>query len=478
MHKIILLILAQTITCFYEEIENIQTLSTSLTVSKSKLDPEKYYWFEIEDEIWITYFENKPISHNTPFLLFFVVPNAKNEGWPYPEKYSLLLSTFDHFHETSAFISLLPKKQNKNHYRFSITLSRKTVEVEFDLEESSILLSENSVLEELTNYKSYLEHVKFGTKYWNRFYKAEDEFYGLFLETYYVTYLHRIGGACNLRVAGLNLTSLVLLKTELVKGKAILVESSSFSPAVHLQRNVDPQFGNVYRFPVHYPRPAHIEIQFKLKPDYVQEIQVISEDIELKETINEPTIERLRQTGKTIYSFNDIKIEVPVFLFGKRLSLSRLFFVVKLKLARSNEESAKPLTFVGKYYFYNEKASIAMFDVGRPYLVYFTYVIENENIVFQIAKVRDYNNKVYEVNKVATTNSDELTNYSSITGFINGAIIYVENNLVELKGSKAGIKNNKLLVLLFFPLVFIVFFFAILGWLIFCKKKKKFINKK
>ena len=475
MYKsLILILLSKNINCFYEEIESVSTTSAQPEISNSGLDPRKYYWFEFEDEIWMTYFENSSDYHKDPFILFFLVPGAKNEDWPHSNNYALLLDTLWNFHQTSAFISLLSNKQETTRFKFSITILDKDLDVEFDLGETLVFLLENIELYEIVNYSQYLDQVKVGTIYWSQFYKAEDGFFGLFLETYYIAYLQDLGGTYNSSVANLSRVAYFMLKTSSIGGKDVLIEKVDFSAPVSLQKNLEPQIPswNLYYIFIFYPTPTYIETKFNLNEDCTQKIEVSSEDIELKETIKEPQIERLRQTGNTLYSFSNVKIEVPVFFFGKQLLVSRLFFVVKLKLARSDEESAKLVTSVEKYDFYEKGANRTAFNLDRRYFVYFTYVIENESIIFQIAKVTDSDDKPFELNKIAVTNSNRTTNVGDIISFINGAIICVENKLVELKEAKIDSNNIKSVVLLCVGLFLIVFLLIISGWLIYYKRKK------
>ena len=223
--QVVSLFFLRNINCFFTELRDVLEPSGWETASAVEINPDNFYWFGVGNRICLVYFNNRLKHHRNPYLLFLTVPGVRSEDWCSSETYQLLVSAFDNFYKTSAFLSLLPNQQNTGYYRFSAMIG------DVWTGNKTTFVGKNFVLKSFTGCVSLLVAVEIGTKAWRRFYKVKECFYGLFVETYYVSYHNLFGNARTnvlFKTADLIEMSFIKFWTELVGTEVFLAGKENF----------------------------------------------------------------------------------------------------------------------------------------------------------------------------------------------------------------------------------------------------------
>ena len=333
----------QNTKTFYREIEGTFERVNTHQFTTLKIETGKYYWFEFSNERYLFIFDNNLQFNKNSFILFVIVPMAKSKSWPDLEGDQLLISAFDNFHETSAFLSLLPNEQNRNVYSIFININNRLIYGWAKLEDDALFMSPNFPLQKLTKCSALLEKTKIRTISWNCFYKVKDTYYGFFMKTYYIRYIKQSETLKELvlfRAADLNELAFVKFKLSLLHGKTFLSDRENFFKIGFIGR-LRVVEENKYRLH-ELLLNSTINIAFDLQMDKTEQFRIIIKNSQFEEELEMPTIERLHQTEQTVYliredSVERLLIEIPTYFFGKKLEISNLIVSFKVVVEKLNE---------------------------------------------------------------------------------------------------------------------------------------------
>ena len=458
MFALFSILFLQNAVCFYNEVE--ATLSPTdyhshLTI---KLESERYYWFEVTNEIYLLYFDRSCKFHESPFVLVVLVPGAKKENWPNAKACRLLPVAFDAFHETSAFFSLSPNNLDRQHYTLLVAKNRLILKGVVWLGEKTFFsVMDSTVPQELNHCTSFLENVKIGTRSWQRFYTLENDLYGLFVGTYFIAYRTKPAGS-SFRSGGLSATGVAKFATTSVQPKVFLYDKENSSFVLYMKRNQQTYTKNQYSLSCSFAEDFVYDVVFDSDGKENKEKEKEGEEEQLKVSFEEPNqikrtetpaIERLLQTGQRTYLFEDdfkqnFVIQLPMYYFGQRLEISSLFFWIKT--VQENVDNVLTTNMVLKKYPFQEekwKGSIK-YDLHN-YYVYVNYVVENGRLVFETNKVEDSKNNELLLLRTEVVGMDEGVETKGVYEYFNGAIVYDPESVFTLTavGSHAEEQEKK-----------------------------------
>ena len=437
--------------CTYLEIEGVSETSTMGSFLKSETKSGKFYWFEWLNEIYLFYYENNQKAHRTPFLLFVVIPDARNRHWPYTENYRLLEKAFDDFHQTSAFVSLLPNTQNRNFYSFLVVINSNLVCGLVKVDDSLVFMSENFTLTTLTNHTNILTDFKLGTLSSRRFYESNNKFYGLFMEVYYVIYKdqnEKLESVFLFRTGSLIEIALVSFKTYFTKGK-IFLEDRDGVFEFRFIKNIKPREKNTYILRVFHP-VRFITVYFDLKENKSKQFEFYFAYIfNLENNIARPKFEKLFQTGKNIFFFESdfkaahtIEIEIPSYFIAQKLDVSKLIVPFKIIQKKAGKVYMVDVHFL-KYNFV-EKKNIYRFNSKIFYYLHFGYFVEINKLFFVITKITNSNKEPTNLKQIASVESYDKTERTRFDMFLSGTIIYYQDSVVILEPNEVYTKEFKI----------------------------------
>ena len=446
--QIISLFLFQNINCFFTEIKGLLKPRGWDTTFKWEIEPEKFYWFELANRIYLAYFNNSSKYHSNPYLLFIVIPEARREDCYIPEFCCLLKSAFDRFYLTSAFLSLLPNKKNAVHYQVLVRIEDMKIEGEIQLGDKTTFTGKNFKLKGFNLCISLLNSVEIGTKRWHRFYKVKDYFYGLFVETYYVIYRNDSGEsetAVLLKTADLVEMSLIKFQTNSVQGEVFLTENENIF-------EINPKkdtFHHTYNFHVikmDWSESNYI-ICFDLEQSGDLEFQSIFEKNKPKEEeVEMPLTKRLSQVGQENYLVKDTKsekvvVETPSYFIGKKLEVSKLVVPFRVIVSKPNGLSEAQVVF--RMYDFNHKQNHFWFFTTKKHLVCFDYFVKNGKLFFIITDKPKELGYVSITDPVKVVETFKETEMKGVLEFLNGTVIFDRNSAITLTGYDPGVEERE-----------------------------------
>ena len=486
----------------YKEIESFEVSNSYEGCASSEIEQRSYYWLEVDNNSYVLYFDKSLEFHKRAFLLLVAVPGANKESWFDQSTCQLLADAFDNFYKKSCFFSFIPNKQSEKFYEFSINFLGAEIFGELEIEETITVVRTDSELKKMTVCSSLLEKVQIGTRFWNQFYKVEDKFVALFVETYYVLYQQTNENSETItlfRNADLIEIAFVLLQTEYFKGK-IVVSDTEGSTATIFKRNVDVQEKNKYFVQMLNPLFFKITVAFELLENKNKQVKFLLNDDELKEAVETLPVEKLSKVGELVYLSENrfrkkVTVEVPIYYFGEKMELSKLgvgFRVIQEGLGGSNSVRG----FILKFDFlYKQTCTSADFE-DENYRI--CYIIESGKIAFKMNSITDSKENRLNYVEKETIEKNNLEQADTVSRFIDGIIIYNEDyfkvvtdrdfyktkttntdSLVEQANTKAfnksnGIeKSNRNFMLI--SLIILTSFSVILG--LFCLYRKRMCKK-
>ena len=426
----VLLLLLDNINSLYTEIEGVLEPVGHDYLTSSQLEPKKYYWFEIESEICILYFDNSLEFHKRPFLLFIVISEISSETWSEQNICQCLKNTFNIFYKTSEFFSLLPNEQGRNIYVLPRKFLWLGIYGEIELGKMKSYIRMDYLLKPLNTCTSLLETVQIGTIFWNDFYNLNDIFHILFIETYYILYkdidessktvtLFRNGNVIEVAFA--------LFHTKSLKGKFV-VSDTKYPIAIICEKNVSVYVRNKYSFIVLVPSPTQITIAFDLQKNKTKQFRLFYGDTELKKCVAMPPIEKLSRVNHRVYSLKNriqkkMTIEVPVYFFENKVKLSKL--VLGFKFIQEKFEVLTKVRVFFKLFNFSEKENcIPIYFESERYHVCFSYIIGSGIVAFKVTRVKDSkldDLKIVEKEPIRTLEATQTDMHSA---FVDGIIIY------------------------------------------------------
>ena len=414
----------------YKEVEGFSDSARHTRFIYSKVESKSYYWFEKENEVYVLYFDNTLEFHERPFLLFLIVPGADKKSWTGHDNCQLLTDAFDNFHKTSVFFSFLSNEQNKNFYDLSTNFLESNTFVEIELRETKTFMRTDFVLERFKDCASLLATVQVGTVFWNQYYKLGDNFFGLFVETYYLLYRETEETSETLtlfRNADLVELVFVSFQVSVLDGKFV-VSDIGHSTAIIVKENITVYTRNKHTFVVLVPSPAKIDIVFDLKENKAKQFQLFRDDKKTYEYIGAPPVKKLLRVDQKVYLFENrfrrkISIEVPVYFFGKSLELSKL--VIGFQLIQESFDGFSKVSTFFRIFSYKEKEKCTrVYFEGETYNVCFSYNIESGKFAFKLTRIRVLNTEELAFLEKETTETLKPTKFGLVKSFVDGLIIY------------------------------------------------------
>ena len=488
----------KAIKCPYKELRGFSESTTRNKKFSLEIKRKTFYWFECTTKLYLLYFDNSLEFHERSFLFIVVIPETTSKGWSDQINYcQLLLTAFDNASQTCSFFSFWPNEQNVKFYKFSAQNLDVAVEGELVVNNTSTFVNTDSVLTKISSCTSLLETVKIGTKFWNSFYKFEDTFFGLFIETYYILYQstdERSKTVNMFRIADLIKVGYIWFQTSSVKGKVFL-SSNEHSLEINFKQNIGVYERNKYTLQISFPFLSKISIVFDLEENKTQNFLFFLNNKKLCEYVLIPEIEKLPQVGKRFYLIENewqekLTIEVPVYYFGKKVEMSKLIFMFKLIKGEVGKFS-KPHVFSEILNFNVEENYFSIYYERETYWIYFDYDAKDKHIFFKIIKVDSSTNNNLSLKVKETTRCYKLKKRNKVPLFLNGAIIYDKQAFIKI--TKFGltkitltnseyshmefqIKSKNQIVCCLVVLIFLTVCLFI--WLVYQSKKIKITNKK
>ena len=447
INSIVSVLFLKNITCSYAEIEGKNKLGNYNPQLASEIEAGKYYWFESLNEIFLIYFDSSLKFHKNPFILLILVPGIKKERFLNSEDYLIFSNTFDNFHKTAAFSSLVPNNQSRPYYSISVKMMQTTTNVELRLGEKIMLFKNDfSVIKEITHYNSLLKNVTFGTMFWFRFYEIEDEFYGLFIETCYVIYQrHPKITASLFKSTYITEIKVVEFKTSTINTKVFLSGKDEYF-TLYTERN--PQSFRKKQYFFHNSSFNFFinAITFNFEKNKADQLQICFQKKQNDEEIKPPKLEKLQQTSQRVYLFEDGSqrkhiIQLPTYYFGKRLEISGLLFWIKVT-QKKNDEIVKVDVFLEKFRF-NIKENSFSFYLKGEYRIFLHYFIEKENIILEPIKIVYRLDMNIALSKTETGESHEIPNLVNVFKYLNGSIVYDKEFVVTLSGADSNAEEQE-----------------------------------
>ena len=148
------------------------------------------------------------------------------------------------------------------------------------------------MIKKLNHLGSFLEYVKFGAMFWQRFYNINDWIYGLSMETDYVTYRTHANLNPFLLAANLIYINTIALKTKSVQKSFLNGKEDSFD--LSIQRNLKPYAMNRYcyrKFSLHF---FIINIYFSFADNENNQVNIwFKHTVQIKE-VKTPKIEKFK----------------------------------------------------------------------------------------------------------------------------------------------------------------------------------------
>ena len=427
----------QNTKTFYREIEGTFERVNTHQFTTLKIETGKYYWFEFSNERYLFIFDNNLQFNKNSFILFVIVPMAKSKSWPDLEGDQLLISAFDNFHETSAFLSLLPNEQNRNVYSIFININNRLIYGWAKLEDDALFMSPNFPLQKLTKCSALLEKTKIRTISWNCFYKVKDTYYGFFMKTYFIFYQERNEHVENIvifKAADLSELGYLVFTLDIHGGKVFLNDKDDFL-WINRPTSIMPVEPNKYRLGGLFS-VSTFDIIFDLEKDKIEEFQFLVKNPLLRENTEIPLIEKLPQIGKNHYILNEdhkkrFILEVPVYFFRRKLEISKLIVVFWFIIEHLHESPTAEGYF--QLYDFTKTENIFSFRPTGSCRVSFEYFVENESVTFKPTNITfvGIRKEFLTLTKVKKT-FDITEKEIGILKFVNGAIIYDPNSIVTL----------------------------------------------
>ena len=502
LKKLFSLFFLQNIYCFFSEIEAI-TGSKDLDMSLGKtMTLKKFYWFKLENKYYLMHFNRALKDHENPFLLLILIPYVQNDDWFSPTDCQLLTLSFENFYENSAYISLLPNEQNRTYYKVVALINEARIEAVVHLGETITFVGKQFALQSFTDCPLLLKSIKAGTISWECFYKEEgkDSFYGLYIESYYIIYRNSSKSTKTvpfLRIGGLTDISFILFETKSVQGNLFLTGNDDFLQ-LDAKKTLFCIRQNIYTFEMFWS--DEFFIQFPSQEGSNKQMTFHAKDTRLFE-VDIPVIKRLTQIDQKVYLIKnivseEIKVEIPVFLFGQKVELSKLVIAFRIIVQKPNGLLQHQL-FVNVYNFTNKENCFRV-SSEEDYFISFGYSIENEKLIFIITNAKDSNDNSLEVSSVKDIETAG-EGMKRKTSFLSGAIIWDPDTKVTLTGSKYkaekqdikqisdnGLKyfvkkhKNKIIFLLVTLVLLVICFFVKRGFTYHKKKikQKRKLNRK
>ena len=469
-----------------------KTKPTSLQTNLLRtVQPSKFYWFKHQTIIYFLHFENNPEFHKNAFILLLVVPKAKPETWSKSRDEKLLTDALNDFRNTSAFLSLLENKQDRNYYSALITINCKKIEVRVVLENHRMFIELDSEVNEHAEYSPILNSVKVGTKFWECFYKEDDKLQGLFIEIYYIVYPKQFGdlhAGALFRIGKVVEFSFFVLQPEFVDGKVFIKKIEEFYNEVPTMKILKEENSFLHLLEVRY-KSLFSNIWFELEGDCHRFGLVIGMTT-LEQKAVKPVIQQLSQVLHKQYLLEEhqqkkVVTEVPTYSFGKELSISKLVVSFKLVTEVPEEPVGVEVVF---FEFHFQKEENCYECVELRCCICFRHTVEGANLVFSVSKVKELFGKRREFVPKETGEITGVTKEQHTAAFLNGLVGYDPNAAVMLKGQERKQEENRKIktkenrkVYFFIGLVVVVICFS--SFLIyFCfrrktAKAKRFVKK-
>ena len=443
MFKIISLLFLHNIICPYKEVEGVSRLDEYCPEKMTQLESEKYYWFKLNKAIYLFYFDALLESHAKPFVVLVLFPDSRKTISAQLKDYKLLLHALDDFYKSSAFVSLVP---NKPFYKISTTVAEVKIDAVAKLEGKRLFIKIGAVVpKELSHIGSLLEYVKFGTVSWQRFYNITERFYGLFIETYYVTYRTHADSVPSLRTADLIEISFVRFRTHFVNTKLLLTDKDD-SFEVENRQDLNAYQVNQYYFGILPLNVFIIRISYISKGNKEEELEVdFMKRLIIKE-VSRSKVEKLKQTGQRTFLFKDelqqeYTIKLPIFYFGERLEVSKLLLWVKVSKEKKDEHSE--ISELVKYQFGNKENCFKVQSLNG-HCVFLDYIIDDEKIVFEITKMVDSKKKDLLLIGTNVSDADEKKQTKTVFEYLNGAIFCEQEHFITLTRNGFNTKEQEI----------------------------------
>ena len=441
------LFLLQPTNCIYIEVRGKAEANKSLHFVSAVIEPGKYYWFEVAENIYLVYFDINSKLHKNPFILIMAVPRAKKTQWPFLENERVLVDAFDDFDRTSTFISLLPNKQNNIHYSIMLEFEDAEIHTDVELGTTIVLKGYGFCLEKVIDSVPLLEHAQIGTKTWSIFYQEGDHYYALFAEVYYVAYketVERPNALTSFRTAELIEVTVIKFQTNTEHGQLFLSNESRFFE-IDTNKNANMYFKNSYSFLVSFPFSV-CGLIFPVEADKTQQILFFFAKTKLSKQAKRPAIEKLTQTGASVYfleknSEKAIELEVPVYFFGQSREVSRLVVLFRFVLVKQNNV-VEVYTFFRTYDF-AKKENVFYFQVVEDCWLFFDHFIENGKVFFKLTKMVKLKEKDSVFVPAEVGETCDVIEKDNVSAFLNGAIIYDPQSVVLLTSSVSYAKMDK-----------------------------------
>ena len=371
---------------FYKELNGFEVSNSYDDFVTSEIESRSYYWLEVENKGYILHFDKSLEFHKRAFLLFVAVSGAKKESWSDQNNCQLLTDAFDNFYKTSCFFSFMSNKQSEKFYEFSTGFLEVDIIGEVEVEETKTIVKMNSELKKLNVCRSLLEKVQIGTNYWSQFYKVEDGFLALFLETYYILYQETNKNSQSLTLfRNADVTELVFIsfKTEYLN-EIIVVSDTEASIEIIFKRSVDVHEKNKCMVRTPNTLLSKITLSFYLIENKNNQVKFLLDDTELKFYVETLPIEKLPRVGQMVYFLENnfrkkVTVEVPIYFFGEKLELSKLavgFRIIREKLSGSNQF----VNFLLRIDFMKKETCATVNIEEETYHICFYYIVKTGKI--------------------------------------------------------------------------------------------------
>ena len=426
-------ILSKT-NCFYKEVEGNTKPSDLQTTLLRTVASSKFYWFEHQSIIYLLRFEDNPEFHKNAFILLLAVPNAKSETWSESRDDKSLTDALNNFRNTSAFLSLLPNKQDRNYYMVSVNVNRNKLQMRVVLEKHKLFVELESEVQEHADYTYLLNSTKIGTKFWDCFYGENNHFQELFVKVYYIVYPETLGYSKSVvlfRVGDVTEVSFVVFQTKLVEEKTFL---ETIERVYEMQLHGKQRTGGkeLFRFEIVEPF-SFCFFYFDLRERTAEQLEIKISTPKLQKKAEKPVVQRLLQVGHKVCLVTDdkqrtMRIELPVFFFRKRLEISELSILVKVS---DNSLSEKVLL---RTFAFRRDEDYCEIDIGRSHYIYLKYNNENGKLIFSMFKIAVLANEVNVLSIEEIERTVEPTKTRNDSVLLNGAVFYNPTSAVVLTG--------------------------------------------